>query len=204
MVFIRPAREDDLDAIYGICLATGDSGRDASGLYSDPQLIGQIYAAPYLLLEPHLAFVVTDQDGVGGYVVGVEDTRSWENRLERNWWPPLRRRYVDPDESCRPRWTPDQCLAHLLHHPKADPAVVCEDYPAHLHMNVLPRLQGQGAGLALLESWVTAAVARGVRAAHVGVNPANARGARFWKRAGFAELQVPGERGDALWLGRLL
>lgn len=203
-MFIRPAREDDLDAVYGTCLATGDSGRDASELYSDPQLIGHIYAAPYLLLEPHLAFVVTDQEGVGGYVVGVEDTRSWENRLERNWWPPLRRRYVDPDESCRSDWTPDQCLAHLLHHPKADPAIVCEDYPAHLHMNVMPRLQGRGVGLALLEAWVVAAAAYGVRAAHVGVSPANIRGTRFWTRAGFAELKVPGERGDALWLGRLL
>ncbi len=204
MVLIRPARADDLDAVYGICLATGDSGRDASGLYSDPQLIGHIYAAPYVLLEPRLALVVIDDEGVGGYVVGTEDTTSWEKRLERDWWPPLRRRYADPDETDRPTWTPDQCLAHLVHHPTSDPAAVSKDYPAHLHMNVLPRLQGRGVGFALLDYWITAAAACGVRAAHVGVSPANVRGARFWTRAGFAELQAPQDGNDALWLGRLL
>ncbi|MDI6834671.1 MAG: GNAT family N-acetyltransferase, partial [Rhizobiaceae bacterium] len=202
-MIIRPAHEDDLDAVYGICLVTGDSGRDASGLYSDPRLIGHIYAAPYVLLAPHLAFVVADEEGVAGYVVGTEDVRSWERRLEQAWWPSLRRRYVDPDVSCRSAWTPDQCLAHLLHHPQADPAVVCEGYPAHLHMNVLPRLQGQGVGCALLDRWIVAAASCGVRAAHVGVSPANIRGARFWTRAGFAELQAPQDGNDALWLGRL-
>lgn len=203
-MIIRPAHEDDLDAVYGICLVTGDSGRDASGLYSDPRLIGHIYAAPYVLLAPHLAFVVADEEGVAGYVVGTEDARSWERRLEQAWWPSLRRRYVDPDVSRRSAWTPDQCLAHLLHHPKADPAVVCGSYPAHLHMNVLPRLQGQGVGFALLDRWIVAAAAYGVRAAHVGVSPANIRGARFWTRAGFAELQAPQDGNDALWLGRLI
>ena len=203
-MIIRPAHEDDLDAVYGICLVTGDSGRDASGLYSDPRLIGHIYAAPYVLLAPQLAFVVADEEGVAGYVVGTEDTRPWERRLEQAWWPSLRRRYVDPDASCRAAWTPDQCLAHLLHHPQADPAVVCESYPAHLHMNVLPRLQGQGVGFALLDRWIVAAASCGVRAAHVGVSPANIRGARFWTRAGFAELQAPQDGNDALWLGRLI
>ncbi|MFC3161808.1 GNAT family N-acetyltransferase [Ciceribacter thiooxidans] len=203
-MIIRPAHEDDLDAVYGICLVTGDSGRDASGLYSDPRLIGHIYAAPYVLLAPHLAFVVADEEGVAGYVVGTEDARSWERRLEQAWWPSLRRRYVDPDVSRRSAWTPDQCLAHLLHHPKADPAVVCGSYPAHLHMNVLPRLQGQGVGFALLDRWIVAAASCGVRAAHVGVSPANIRGARFWTRAGFAELQAPQDGNDALWLGRLI
>lgn len=204
MVSIRQVREDDLDAVYGVCLATGESGRDASLLYSDPQLIGNIYAAPYLVLEPQLAFVATDDEGVAGYVVGVADTQSWETKLERDWWPALRRRYTDPDERGRSEWTPEQRLMHLIHHPGAVPAAVCKLCPAHLHMNLLPRLQGQGVGLSLLDAWMTAARASGVRAAHVGVSPTNLKGTRFWMRAGFVELLRPHDSDGALWLGRLL
>jgi len=40
---IRPVSQADLDALYEICLRTGDAGEDATHLYSDPRLLGEIY-----------------------------------------------------------------------------------------------------------------------------------------------------------------
>ncbi|HLY78832.1 MAG TPA: hypothetical protein VKQ70_05630, partial [Caulobacteraceae bacterium] len=74
---IRDAQPGDLDAVYRIALATGDSGQDAAALYADPKLVGHLYAAPYAVLAPQFALVVEDELGVGGYIVGALDTLAF-------------------------------------------------------------------------------------------------------------------------------
>ena len=44
---------------------------------------------------------------------------------------------------------------------------VAERYPAHLHMNLLPRLQRRGVGALLLGTWLAAARARGAHSLRV-------------------------------------
>ena len=93
---IRPYRGGDLDALYRICLLTASNGQDATSLYRDPMLPGHIFAAPYAVFQPLLAFVAQDAAGVGGYIVGALDNRAFQQRLERDWWPQLRERYLEP------------------------------------------------------------------------------------------------------------
>jgi hypothetical protein len=73
MAQIRPYRAGDLDALHDICLKTGDGGADATHLYADPRIIGEIFAAPYAALEPQHAFVAEDEEGVAGYILGTAD-----------------------------------------------------------------------------------------------------------------------------------
>lgn len=203
MPTIRPFRANDLDSLYGISLATGFEGGNASHLYADPRLMGHVYAAPYALLEPQLALVVEDGDGVAGFAVGTTDTTAWEARLERNWWPALRERYALPAEADAARWTADQRRAFMIHRPARTPATVARLYPAHLHMNLLPRLQGRGIGTTLFDRWTAAASALGATALHVAVNRANAGGVAFWRKIGFAELALEGvPEGRTVWMGR--
>jgi len=75
---LRAYRTDDLDDLYVISLATGLIGGDASALYCDPAMMGHIYAAPYAVLSPSMAFVVEDDVGVAGYIVGATDTRAFD------------------------------------------------------------------------------------------------------------------------------
>ena len=93
---IRPYRDSDLDDLYRICLQTGDAGEDATSMFGDPQILGHVFAAPYALFEPSLAFVAEDEAGVGGYIVGALDSKAFEERLEADWWPALRDRYPAP------------------------------------------------------------------------------------------------------------
>jgi GNAT superfamily N-acetyltransferase len=197
VIEIRSFEPADLEACYAISLATGFEGGDASHLYRDPEMMGHIYVAPYTLLEPALALVVEDGDGVSGFAVGTADTVAWEERLERDWWPSLRARHADPADVPPDVWTPDQRRAFMIHHPARTPAAVTEAYPAHLHLNLLPRLQRRGAGSRLLGEWLARADSPAV---HVGVNRANKGATLFWAARGFAELDVPG--GRTLWMGR--
>jgi GNAT superfamily N-acetyltransferase len=194
---IRSFKPADLDACYAISLATGFEGGDASHLYRDPKMMGHIYVAPYALLEPALALVIEDRDGVAGFAVGTANTIAWEEQLERDWWPSLRGRYADPAAVPPDMRTPDQWRTFMIHHPARTPAAVTAAYPAHLHLNLLPRLQRRGAGSRLLREWLARA---GSLAVHVGVNRANKGAVLFWAARGFAELNVP--EGRTLWMGR--
>ena len=90
MTVIRSATLEDLPGVYRVCLQTGDSGRDGTALYRNPDLLGHVYAGPYVVGEPELAFVVADEHGVAGYVLAAEDTRAFEAWAETSWWPNLR------------------------------------------------------------------------------------------------------------------
>ena len=203
MMRIRPFLRKDLDDLYAISLATGLAGEDASHVHADPRMIGHIYSAPYGLLDPGLTLVVEDGSSIAGYAAGAVDTRAWENRLEREWWPSLRQAYADPQGSPPETWNADQHRADAIHRPHRVPADIVADYPAHLHLNLLPSQRKQGVGTALFQAWLAAAMDRGARTVHVGVNRTNARGARFWERQGFRDITPPDQgRDGTLWMGR--
>jgi ribosomal protein S18 acetylase RimI-like enzyme len=202
---IRPYRAEDLESLYEIALATGDAGQDASALYRDPKLVGHVYAGPYGVLEPSGAFVLEDARGVGGYIIGAVDTRTFEAALEERWWPDLRPLYADPSGTPREAWDYDQRLSYLIHHPARTPGRVVEAYPAHLHIDMLPRLQGLGFGKALLDRWFQAMRQAGAKGAHLGVGSANQRAIRFYRAYGLAELPPSGEPPtQVLWFAKAL
>ena len=188
---IRPYRPGDLDELYRICLLTGDAGQDASSIYRDPRLLGHIFAAPYAVLEPALSFVAEDAAGVGGYIVGALDSQAFEQRLESDWWPGLRDRYPDPPAGLpAAERTPDQQMAHVIHHPWHTPDDLAARYPSHLHINLEPRLQASGYGSQLTSTLLTALRDRGSRGVHLYVLPANQRAAGFYLHMGFTKLSA--------------
>ncbi len=196
MVELRPYSHGDLDALYAICLQTGAAGQDASPLHNDPHLVGHIYAAPYGVLEPESVFVAEDEQGVAGYVVGTFDTDRFCARLEAEWWPKLRERYAGATDMTES----DQSRIETIMHPHQNPADLVAEYPAHIHMNLLPRLRGQRVGTRLLDMWVAHARVNGVSGIHLGASANNAAGIAFWTHGGFTRLRDEG----AVWFGMKL
>ncbi len=185
---IRPYRRGDLDALYEVCLRTGLAGEDASDVIEDRRLLGEIYAAPYAVLAPELAFVVDDGTGTAaGYVLGALDTRSFEEACERTWWPALRERYPERTGDAA-TGALDDLLVGLIHHRRhADDAVVAA-YPSHLHIDLLAEVRGAGWGRRLLERLLDELRAGGSRGVHLGVSVANERAIGFYEHVGFVEL----------------
>ncbi|MFC8922526.1 GNAT family N-acetyltransferase [Cellulosimicrobium sp. NPDC057127] len=185
---IRPARADDpaeVDRLYDVCLRTGAAGDDATGLYTDPRLLGEVYLGAYLALEPGLAFVLDDAGTAVGYVLGARDTAAFESACARRWWPALRDRYP---LGTFPAGSRDDALVRLVHAPpSADPAVLRE-HPSHLHVDVLPEAQGGGNGRRLLETLFDALRASGSPGVHLGVARDNVRAVGFYRHLGFTEL----------------
>jgi ribosomal protein S18 acetylase RimI-like enzyme len=61
-------------------------------------------------------------------------------------------------------------------------------FPAHLHINLLPSVQGQGLGRELIRTMLTALRERGIPAVHLGVSATNVSASAFYRRLGFTEL----------------
>jgi len=200
MPTIRLFRPADLDALYEIALKTGDGGQDATAHHDDPKLIGHIYAAPYALLEPSNAFVAEDEAGVAGYIVGTADTRKFDARLEAEWWPALRTQYDDPASKPLASWTADERRQYVIHHPFLTPGRIVEAFPAHLHINLLPRLQGRDIGRRLVGRFLDAMQQAGARGVHLGCGAANLRALHFYERYGFSEIDRSA-RTHTVWMG---
>ena len=197
---IRPYQSVDLDDVYRICLQTADSGQDATALVSDPMLPGHVFAAPYCTLEPSLAWVAEDAAGVAGYVLGALDTGAFEERLEHDWWPALRARYPDPQQLAGALPEPERIALQAIHRPfRTDPALITR-YPSHLHIDLLPRLQGRGFGRRLIETLFAALRASRSRGVHLHVGWANERAAAFYRHVGLTELPADGARVFAMKL----
>ncbi len=157
-------------------------------MFDDPRILGHVFAAPYGLFEPSLAFVAEDEAGVGGYIVGALDSRAFEERLEAGWWPALRDRYPAPPSEI----PPDQRVADLIHVPLTVPEELAEDYPSHLHINLVPRLQSQGLGRQLMNTLMRALRQQGSAGVHFFVRPANRPAVGFYRHLGFTVISEEG------------
>ncbi|HEX6077061.1 MAG TPA: GNAT family N-acetyltransferase [Micromonosporaceae bacterium] len=145
--------------------------------------------------------MLADDAGPAGYVLGTPDSRQFEDLAERHWWPTLRRRYPAPEPGRRAEWTLDEWRVHLFHHPWIAPAEVVGRHPSHLHIDLLPRGQGNGHGRRLIETLFDALRERGSPGVHLGVGRRNQRAIGFYRHIGFTELESDEH---ALWLGMRL
>lgn len=201
---IRRSCLGDLEAFYEISLATGHLGGDASSLYQDPRLMGHIYSAPYLLFSRDHCLSLELGGNVCGYIIGTPDTKAFENRLSKDWWPFLQRLFPNPPTAVKPEWTVDQRRAAMIHHPANVPTSIQATHPAHLHMNLLPQAQGRGLGRELLSRWLDLTENAEIPGIHVVPNRQNSRAISFWNAVGFRPIPGDGPDDPKLWLGRTL
>ena len=155
-----------------------------------------------LFLEPDFAFVLDDGQRAVGYVIGTPDTAAFARAYRARWIPRLAGRYPVPPD---PPTSHEEELLALHHHPERLVWPGLDEYPAHLHIDLLPPFQRAGHGRALMETFYAAAAGAGAAGVHVTVSKANTRAIGFYHRLGFRPLEVanPGEP-TVTYLGRAL
>jgi ribosomal protein S18 acetylase RimI-like enzyme len=195
---LRPYQPGDRRAAYEICVRTADAGGDARGHYSTDDLMGDLFAGPYLQLEPERAFVLDDGGRAVGYVVGTADTAAFVKRYAAQWLPYFAERYPVPPPPPR---TPEQDMIDLGYHPERMLLPALAGHPAHLHIDLLPEYQGRGFGRRLIEAFLAAAARAGAPAVHLGMLTSNEPARGFYDRLGFEVLPVP-DAGPVTYLGR--
>ena len=184
---VRRYREGDLGALYDICVRTADGGGDARGKYLSDDLTPDLFAGPYVFLEPDFAFVLDDGRQAVGYVVGTPDTAAFAREYRERWIPRLAGRYPVPPV---PPVTPDEQMIALHYRPERMLWPGLPEYPAHLHIDLLPDFQGAGHGRRLMAAFCGAVAPAGAAGVHVTVVAGNVRAIGFYRRLGFGSLDV--------------
>jgi ribosomal protein S18 acetylase RimI-like enzyme len=185
MPHIRPFRPGDEPAVAEICLRTADTGADATGIFEDDAIWAEIFVLPYVHRHPELAFVVATDDGrVAGYIVCAPDTDEFETWFHDDWWPQRGARWPEPSIE---RTRQDGTLIYAYGR-RAGAEPYGARYPAHLHIDLLPELQGQGWGRGLIETLVRALRDRGVTGLHLTASTRNAGALAFYPRVGFTPI----------------
>ena len=190
MPHLRPFRPGDEAALAEICVRTADAGADATGLLEDDAVWAAVFVLPYVARHPDLAFVVETDDGrVAGYVVGTDDTEAFEDWFAADWWPtqvarwPLSPSVPDSEPASR-----QDGLLRYAYGRGAGTEPVAEAHPAHLHIDLLPELQGQGWGRRLIDEFVAVLRARGVAGVHLATAARNTGAVAFYERLGFTRI----------------
>ena len=187
---IRSYKSADTSAVYEICLKTGNSGQDATHLFSDPLVLGHIYVGPYMEFEPQSVFILEDDQGPCGYIMGVLDSQTYYQWMHSEWLPKIRVNYKKPTGN-PDTWDETEKITDLLFHPVSQRLL--PDYPAHLHIDLLSRAQGKGQGKLLMDRFIDYLKYNKIPGLHLELSSNNDRAFNFYRKYGIEELDRDNE-----------
>ena len=182
---IRSYKSADTSAVYEICLKTGNSGQDATHLFSDPLVLGHIYVGPYMEFEPQSVFILEDDQGPCGYIMGVLDSQTYYQWMHREWLPKIRVNYKKPTGN-PDTWDETEKITDLLFHPASQRLL--PDYPAHLHIDLLSRAQGKGQGKLMMDRFIDYLRYNKIPGLYLDLSSSNDRAFNFYRKYGMKEL----------------
>jgi GNAT superfamily N-acetyltransferase len=184
-VEIRGFEEADRPVLRALAGRAGEGSPTAS-LWGHEESEAAVYLTPYMDLEPESLFVAVVDGELAGYLAGslgtaVPSESARMDRAIREHRLVLRRRPA----AFFARSLLDMAGTALRRQPTAgeldDPR-----WPAHLHINLLPRARGTGAAAALMERWFARLHETGTPGCYLQTLVENRRASRFFERTGFA------------------
>ena len=187
---IRSYKSADTSAAYEICLKTGNSGQDATHLFSDPLVLGHIYVGPYMEFEPQSVFILEDDQGPCGYIMGVLDSQTYYQWMHSEWLPKIRVDYKKPTGN-PDTWDETEKITNLLFHPVSQRLL--PDFPSHLHIDLLSRAQGKGQGKLMMDRFIDYLRYNKIPGVHLELSSKNDRAFNFYRKYGMQELDRDNE-----------
>ena len=118
------------------------------------------------------------------------DTARFVRWFNVDWHPGLK---ALAEAAGAPRSGAEADLLRTVQRPLTVPSWARE-YPAHLHIDLMPVAQGQGWGRRMMRAWMAWAADRGATGVHLGVARANQRAVEFYRRLGLRALKAASGR----------
>lgn len=161
---VRVYEPRDRERVRHICLETaGESFK------KDPERLYALYCDYYIEREPEHCFVLTnDKDEAVGYVISAFDYERYYRDFKRYYMPKLSFGAAL-----------ERRAEHLL------TRRLTRQYPAHLHIDILPDCCGSGGGRALIRALTDALKKENVSGLMLITDPSNTRARRFFSACGF-------------------
>jgi ribosomal protein S18 acetylase RimI-like enzyme len=169
-ISIRKYQESDRAQVQTICLATGSDQATQNKAFQDMLLTA--FCNYYIEQEPDNCFVATDGQKAIGYILCAENADVWAKNFQEL--------YVDrmDNEAMKPFYS------GIMN----SPLQFASEYPAHLHIDILPEYQRMGIGSKLMNALVQHLKDKGIRGLMLSVACDNVKGRQFYKKYGFQVL----------------
>lgn len=165
---IRKYTSDDKEAVRHVCIET------ASGFSEKkyPVLLN-LFCDYYIEQEPQNCFVLDSNGTVVGYILTSADWQTYVRRYRETYLAPLRR--LSP--------------VHYLYKKHELKTQKCtEQYPAHLHIDIIESFQRGGYGTQLIDAALANLKTQGILGIQLGVGAKNSGAIKFYERYGFLPL----------------
>ena len=127
-----------------------------------------------------------------GYILSTPQTISFYEWLEKSWLPQLRLRYPLESTQKEAFSSNEKNLITRIH---TDISIIDDEnqklfttYPAHLHIDLLPALQGKGCGRTLIQTLFTHLKSIACPGIHLGLSRENEGAFAFYTKMGFSVL----------------
>jgi len=195
---IRLFHDSDLTHVEEITYKTGDFGRDLTGknYFNDSRLFFYLYIFDYTVFQPEHFFVIgsgnRSEDGLDdlpvGFICGTPDSENYQKKVNQNKQirPFLRAWFVSSwkhPESFR------EYRSVLCNREKTMKSQfmqkIRQEYPAHLHINLLPGFQTAGMGSKLMTHYLSHLKNQGADGVHLATTSLNEKAVPFYQKHGF-------------------
>lgn len=183
-------------------------------------IVPLIFALPYVILHPEYTFVLDNGHGdCVGYCVAAPCSATYLERYKSEYLPTIDRSLYPPPPPCPGAIAGNEierigkngdvaaALMQRLYYP--DESVLhskwpglLKDYPAHLHIDILPEYQGHGGGKNLIAALLAKLQADNVRGIHLMKSGENKGAEVFYGRMGFERYPVIMDGGESGEIGR--
>ena len=172
MYSIRSYHPKDAKHLGQICIKTAKDVFQGKKI-TETALV-DVYCRYYIEQEPENCFVVADKnDEAKGYILCAKNYKNYKNVFV---------------EKYLKTWNP---VTHVMGRLSvAAMRDFAEEYPAHLHIDLLPECQGQGYGRKLIELLIKHLKEQKIKGLMLHVGGDNYRAQAFYKKCGFKELHV--------------
>ena len=167
---IRNYHPKDAENLKKICIET------ASDVFRGKRItesaLVDVYCRYYIEQEPESCFVVVDENDVAkGYILCAKDYSLYKQIFK---------------EKYLKTWNPVTLI--MGHFAMNSIREFVEEYPAHLHIDLLPECQGQGYGRKLIEMLIGHLKERNIKGLMLHVSMENEGARAFYKKCGFQVL----------------
>ncbi|XP_054457734.1 protein O-GlcNAcase [Anoplopoma fimbria] len=201
---IRPYHSKDKLELYRMVrqLHLRTQGGQESSI-AHPDIVGDRCLGPCLALCPEYCFILEDELGVCGCVLGNLDVRSFAKRCQASWMPAMRDKYPPKGGATQPN-TLD--LIKLMEEDQGEyPDSLLYHFPSQLRLDALPELVDVSVSRTLLTALLTALKANGSQGVFCEVQPTDRQRLEFLTKLGFLEiLRGEARSREGVVLGRLI
>lgn len=170
---IRPYEAKDKENIRFICLETANK---ANGSEYERNFLLNTYCDYYIENEPHNCFVAADEnDKAVGYILCTENFDAFS----KIFFTKYTENYIKFKGIYRLA-----LKASVIEQKKYK-----TDYPAHLHIDLLPEYQQKGLGRQLIDTLCNHLKSKGVKGVMLSVFVGNKGAIRFYEKCGFTRVK---------------